>query len=321
MKNKYFFTIVLLFFCIFSLQAQTTTGKEFWVTFGKNMGQLPTSPVLYLQIRIVSNQIPTTGIIYFTALKESVSFSMGAYEVYDYLLTANQKVAAYNMSMGITDYSIHITSSEQVAVYVSNLLGEATNVLPITALGTEYYQISHPNLIKLDNNLNYYSDAYAVVATQDNTIIYHNGIVEAILDAGQVYYRTDAPKSDMTGAHITTNNKPVAFFALHPSAVVPFEATTTNGTPSALMQQLAPVSTWGKNFFVPSSHFVRDIVRIVASQNNTNITQVVGGTLRVGAPGAQTSLLNLQAGQFVELAISETGCYIEANKPVGVCSF
>jgi hypothetical protein len=316
MKNKYYFTIVLLLFCIFSLQAQNTSGKEFWVTFGKNADTPSTQPNLCLQIRIVSNHTPTTVTIYFTALKESVSFSMGAYEVYDYTLTANQKVAAYNMSMGVTDYSIHITSSDPVAVYTLNIFhgADATNIFPVTALGTEYYQISHPNLISLYN----YSDAYAVVATQNNTIIYHDGIEEATLNAGQVYYRTDAPISDMTGAHITTNDKPVAFFALHPLAFIPFEVTTLGND---LMQQLAPVSTWGKTFFVPSSHFARDIVRIVASQNNTNIIQVVGGTLRVGAPGAQTSLLNLQAGQFVELAISETGCYIEANKPVGVCSY
>jgi hypothetical protein len=63
-------------------------------------------------------------------------------------------------------------------------------------------------------------------------------------------------------------------------------------------------------------------VRIVASQNGTNITQT-GGTLLLGVPGGQNSLDNLQAGQFVELEVSSSsnGCYISANKPIGVCTF
>jgi len=86
------------------------------------------------------------------------------------------------------------------------------------------------------------------------------------------------------------------------------------------MQQLAPVNMWGNIFFVPATHFTRDIVRIVASQNNTNITQI-GGILRPDVPGTQPSLDALQAGQFVELEIGSAGCYIQADKPIGVCSF
>jgi len=87
------------------------------------------------------------------------------------------------------------------------------------------------------------------------------------------------------------------------------------------MQQLAPVNTWGNNFFVPVSNLAPDRVRIVVSQNNTKITQTGGIIQEVS--GAQTVLENLQAGQFVELemALADNGCYIEADKPIGVCSF
>jgi hypothetical protein len=47
------------------------------------------------------------------------------------------------------------------------------------------------------------------------------------------------------------------------------------GMPDCLMQQLAPVNTWGKNFFVPVTIKQNDIVRIVASQNNTDITTLI----------------------------------------------
>jgi hypothetical protein len=81
------------------------------------------------------------------------------------------------------------------------------------------------------------------------------------------------------------------------------------------------VNTWGKTFFVPVSHLTKDRVRIVASTDGTNITQN-GGTL-VSSLGSQMSLNNLQKGQFVELEIllSDNGCFITSNFPVGVCTY
>ena len=65
------------------------------------------------------------------------------------------------------------------------------------------------------------------------------------------------------------------------------------------------------------------IVRIVASLDNTNITQLEGGSIRYGVPDAQTSLTGLMAGQFVELDVHliDNGCYIKADRPIEVCSY
>jgi hypothetical protein len=134
-----------------------------------------------------------------------------------------------------------------------------------------------------------------------------------MLNAGQVYYRTST--DDMTGVLITSNH-PVAFFAFHKGAHIPSEASVDKH----LMQQLAPINTWDKTFFVPVTVLNQNFVRIVASQNNTSITEC-DGTLRTGVPGAQTTLNNLQAGEFVELEIDNHGCYIVADKPVGVCTY
>ena len=295
-----------LLLCAPYARAQDTSGKEFWVTFGQNY-VAPIS-ICNFQIRIVSSNATTSGTIYFTHLDESVPFNMGADEVYTYDLTNDQKLAVYNTEMGITDYSIRITSNDNpVTVYalcVTYSVGEGTNVFPVDALGTDYYQISYSPYYPLD-------DAYAVVATQNNTQLYHNGEpIEKTLNVGEVYYRT--LNSDMTGARITASH-PVAFFAVnqYTSIPEPFMGSATSG----LMQQLAPIKTWGKNFFVPVSHITSDRVRIVASQNGTNITQA-GGTVMSG------NLTNLQAGDFVELKISDaTGCYIESNNRIGVCSY
>jgi hypothetical protein len=85
----------------------------------------------------------------------------------------------------------------------------------------------------------------------------------------------------MTGACISTNN-PIAFFAVNTQARIPNILTYIA---SPLFQQLSPINTWDKTFFVPVA-LEKNIVRIVASQSNTDITQLVGGTLRTGVSGA-----------------------------------
>ena len=311
MKRIYclFVSILILLLSIFSLRAQSTEGTEFWLTFGRN-GQISQAQ---LQIRIVGGSKHTSGTIYFTNEDTTINFDILPYGIYDHFLDFNQSQVAYNTVMGKTNRSIHILTSESVNVYAHNhypmTSDDVTNVLPVTALGNEYYAISYTQ------NVSNTMDAYAVVATMDGTQLYHNGDLEETLNAGEVYYRTS--NTDMTGSRITSNY-PVAFFAVNQRTRIP-PLITPN---SVLMQQLPPVNTWGRNFFVPVSVFDKEIVRIVASQNGTDIT-LTGGTIRTDIPDAQTNLNGLQSGQFVELdiSLSENGCYIITNKPVGVCSY
>jgi hypothetical protein len=266
-----------------------------------------------MQIRIVGGSQTTAVSIYFTNLGvPPIEHNMLPYEVYTYSLDLTQKAAAYNFAMGKTNNSIHITTSNSVTVFALINYGshsDVTNVLPVTALGTEYHQISYTNPPA------YFVDAYAVVATQNGTTLSHNGTPVETLNAGDVYYRTS---TDMTGNLITSTN-PVAFFAVHQGAEIPFGAG--GAVTCQLMQQLASVNTWAKTFFVPVTVMKQEIVRIVASQNGTNITQLEGGIIRTGIPNAKTYLTNLLVGDFVELDITANGCFIVADKPVGVCSY
>jgi hypothetical protein len=323
MKKVCYIIMTLIWFSAspFSVWAQMTKGTEFWLTFGQNL--MYSSSSAGLQIRIVSNEFPTIGKIVFTGFDLShpdsvITFNIPARTVFTTSLSNLQKAVSYITTPGIHNFTIHITANHPVSVYALNhgpgILNslDATNILPVTALGTNYYHISYQPITATD-----WYDAYAVIATQNNTNVSHNGISVATLAKGQVYYMR-APGSDMTGVHITTNY-PVAFFAISPGTYIPFGPSS--GT-STFMQQLPPVNTWGKNFFVPVSHVSRNRVRVVASQNVTHISQI-GGTVRTDVPGAQTNLINLQAGQFIELDIAhaDSGCFIQANKPVGVCSF
>jgi len=243
MTKKVFYLIIAASLSISSIKAQTTQGQEFWLTFGMyaNLATPPVISALNMQIRIVAGNLPTSVTIYFTNLDEEVSFPVNAYEVYTYYLTNPQKLAVYNFTTGMTtDYSIHISSTEQVSVYAFMGGGgqfDATNVLPVTALGTEYYHCSYTP--PQSDYMGDFMDAYAVVAIQDNTQIWHNGAsIGAPLQAGQVYYC--ASIDDMTGSLITANN-PVAFFAVHQRVRIPNDSGI--GAWSILMQQLAPIKT------------------------------------------------------------------------------
>jgi len=313
--KKIFFIIITTLLTYYTALTQSTEGTEFWVTFGQNLSDDPV--INDIHIRIVNGNTSNSGSIFFSKLNTYLYFNLMPYEIFDHSLNVEQKQAVYNfLSLGITNHSIHITSDKPVSVYSYNQYPiphfDVTNVLPVTALGTEYHQISYSPLSSLTIPR---WDAYAVVATQNNTLLYHNGSLSATLNRGQVYYRTG---DDMTGEYITSNN-PIAFFAVNQSTVIPYGSS---GNSSNLFQQLCPVNTWGKNFFVPVSVLGKEIVRVVASRNNTNITQQ-GGIIRTGVPGAQTTLSNLKAGQFVELEvrIDSAGCHIQSNNPIGVCSY
>jgi len=311
---QYFLIIAVLFIqSIFSIQAQSTAGKEFWLTFstlGWDSGAPPSS--VDIQIRIVGGISSTTGTIFFTNLGKKIDFAIQANKIYDYSLNNLEKEAVFNTVMGKNNKSIHIMTSNPVTVYSfiqgGGQFADATIVYPVTALGTEYYQISHMQYPSYSAD-----EAYAVVATQNNTRVFHENNLVEILQAGEVYYRLS--KTDMSGKYITSD-APVAFFALNRATAIP-----EGGYISNLMEHLAPVNTWGKTFFVPVSKFGKEIVRIIVSKSGTNILQT-GGTIRTAA-GGQPLLTNLLAGQYVDLEIflSNNGCYIEADKPVGVCSF
>ena len=297
----FIFTLFLL--CGFSSQAQVDTrGTDFLVSFGMNATATTTSSVI-LQIRIVADEA-ATGTIYFSNIGVSVPFSVAAGSVYTHTLTQSERDAVYNFSTGVSNKTARIQSSVPVTVYALNTfaaLADATNVLPTPVLGNDYYHLG------LGPSASGRYDQYIAIATQNNTDIYENGILMATLSAGQIYFKQAASSIDMSGYRITSSN-PIAYFSAHSYAVI-------NGGGDNFFQQLTPVNTWGRNFIVPVTNREVELVRIVASQNNTVITQI-GGTVMRGS-------LTLNAGEWVELRITlaNRGCYIQADKPVQVCSY
>jgi len=339
MKKIYFSFIAILLLGISSLSAQNTDGTEFWLTFGRNSDattydsqtqQGYTTYELGLQIRLATRDLPASGKIYFMDQSNGavppIIFNIPPQTVRTYTLSSAQKRAVYNSYLGtstqeqITNKSIFIKSDNNaITAYAMSFYyksTDATNLLPVPVLGKDYYQISYTA-----HGSSNYDDAYAVIATQDGTDIFHDGVkVNATpLNAGQVYYRS-LSKGDMTGKHITSNN-PVAFFVCNLRAWIP----TTKGNTDCLMQQLAPVETWGKNFFVPVSSLQKDRVRILASQDGTIVSQSGGYMANVeNSPTLAPTTINLNKGSFYEIEIrtGSKGCFIQSqNYPIGVCTY
>jgi len=302
--KKLLFMIALCTPLLLSAQVDTR-GTDFWLAFGNNGNNAaPTS--VDLQIRVVADQA-TTGTIHFTELGTSIPFSIPAGGVFTHVLNNDQKTAVYSRDAGTSSKTARIQTNNPVTVFALNQLSlftDATNVLPVQTLGTEYFQVQH-----VSNSVTW-SGGYLMIAIEDNTQIVHGG-TSITLNAGQVHYFRTMP--DLTGTHIISD-KPIAFFSVQ---------TTMIHTPGAdhLFQQLAPVNTWGRDFIVPVTLRGVERVRIVASQNGTNITQT-GGTL-ITTTGGQTTLSNLNVGQWVELEITlaNNGAFIQSNHPIAVCVF
>ena len=311
-------TVALFRMGIPSVQAQTTGGTDFWLTFGLNStayGVAPTYEYSDLQVRIVNDKDPIT--VYIVAYEGGPTINtnkaLAPYEVW----TVNIPCPAFLPCQGngaTTSKSIRIRTldNKPFTVYALNQFNESadgTNILPVSALSTDYRLISYTPCVS-GANLGMY-DAYAVISPQNGTNVYENGSLVATLGLSQVYYKTNI--NDMTGYSITSNN-PIAVFALNMGTQIPDGYSAVDH----LMCQMAPVNTWGKEYFVPVSHLSIDKVRIVASQNGTVVSQT-GGNFIYSSSGTYT----INAGQYLELDAlqSANGCYITATQPVGVCAY
>jgi hypothetical protein len=310
---------------------ESVIGTDFWLTFGRNRQYVANRVGLSLQIRIISFNKAVTGTIHLMLTGEKIVFNVDALGVFTHEFTPLQSVQIYNSVTGIQKYGIHVVTDNHVSVYALNSYEwttDATNVLPTHILGIDHYIISYQSVTN-DR------DAYAVVATENNTTIYvEEGLTQINLDAGDVYYRAAATENFercLTGRYVKSD-KPVAVFSVSQNVQIPNGISAQD----CFFQQLPPVNVWGMEFFAPVSHLGKDVIRIVASENNTNVVQS-GATWFHGIGSLSgydvtldnfgNEVYNMMSGQFIELRIEETigrrstGCYIKSNKPIGVCVY
>jgi hypothetical protein len=287
----------LLLFACGMAQTATNVGTDFWIAFPPNYGSST------LQIFISSNTA-TTGYISsaYPGINQAFSVSPG-------LLTQITLPTGLNLTDGIEDKGIHITSVDSVAVYGLNRLNASTDAymaLPTPSLGLDYRILSYT--VSYGPN----ASCLCAVATQNGTnlSVYNhqtNSTSNISLNQGQTYLlKASINNEDLTGSTVQSNF-PVAVYGSIMIATVPATCTAADH----LIEQMPPVTAWGKEFVtVPTAgrNNSGDVFRILANEDATEVS--INGSL----------VASIDAGDFYETDINGNNA-ITSTKPTLVAQY
>jgi gliding motility-associated-like protein len=319
MKNVFSLLLALCFSAASIAQTMTPTkGKEFWIGFMKNyedQGDAQES----LDIFVASNQ-NTTGTISIPGQGYSQSFTVNANVTTT--LTLDNALAEIYSDQLIEEKGVLIETEDTVAVFAINFndfTADATKVLPIQALGTEYMIASYHGLVGFS-----YNSEFVVVATDDGTEIEitpsantSGGNLAGVpftvqLQQGQAYQVRAADSSgDFTGTLIkgTVTSGDCRAFAV-------FSGVDCANIPAGcsycdhIYEQNFPVESWGTEYYItPLGNATQYTYRILAYEDNTTVS-VDGG-----------SSITLNSGEWDEFnAVSGAHCLI-ADRAVSVIQY
>jgi gliding motility-associated-like protein len=344
---------------------QGARGKEFFVTFMENEGSWFENPTT-LSIFATTDTATQYTI---TQMYDGSQYALS------YLpLEANTVTEIYKNHKGKADHessttspynyqaekvtkrSLYITSVKPMSLFAYNAVfqtSETSHVIPVDALGDEYFHVSYPGNSG-DYNFVQTSEMFVVVATKDGTLVTITptaitdgptagasnsdddlpaGVPFTVrLNKGETYlvkskemvrtnsstnnnYITTFSPNDLTGTHIKAN-KPIAVFSGHERAAVGCAAG--GGNRDNLYEQLLPLHSWGKRYaIVNTTGHVSDLYRIVAAHDGTTVTIT-------DKRGAAVETYSLNSGEFKEVDFVSSNseyAYIEATNPVEVMLF
>ena len=295
-----------LFFISCSLLAQTNEGNEFWFSFMEHRDKGNNT-----MVAMITAKNNTTGTISMPLLGWQQNFTVAANQV----TLINLPGAAETWgSENITKNGIVVTSALPVSVFIhqfSQFRAEATVVLPKTSLGSEYYVLTHKGFT---NNEGHFPSEFIVVGMEDSTEVNITvatatvldvpvgGNISVVLNKGETYQvQAKVGNADMSGSFVSANKK-VNVLAGARWSTMPYGCETRDN----LLEQMYPLSAWGKNFVsAPSAKVNGDIYRVMAAEDQTNVT----------VTGITTQNYVINAGKFVEFE-SNQSLFINADKPV-----
>lgn len=332
---KNFLKCIVVLLCLIvsaSVFAQGTSnkGKDFWVAYQGVRDDLNSRLTLFITsnnnavVNITAGGVPLTAI------------NIAAGQAVPVLIDPNLYTNTYisNSDQLNINSGIHVTSDVDIIVYchISFSARSASSlILPVKALGNEYYSISYTqNTITANTNLSEFS----LVGVEDNTIVeitpkansigntrLANVTYQITLNKGDVYQYKSS--TDLTGSKIKTVGgcKPIAVFSgsTFIAFCEPFSSRSgTTGDP--LYQQLFPTSAWGQNFvtapFFNAQNGASDVIRIQVAKDNT-VIKVNGSTISaLGVP-----LNNPYAAGSVITYSAKIPSIIESSSAISVAQF
>lgn len=308
-------TFLGLLLLMSSVRGQVTTeGRDFWLGYMHNLDA--TFIELYISAEATATVTLTAPL---AGWNNTITVNPGISQ------RVNVPLSLMPTEEGKYNFGIHITSDSPISVYALNkrqFSADAAVILPTPALGKEYYVTAHmepPGDIEESAR----ESEFLVVATEDNTeveitpsALTYNGWLAGVpqtvvLNAGETYQvKADA---DLSGSYVRTvgqdaaDCKNVAVFGGN----VFTNVGGCGGFRDHLLEQMFPVSTWGKNFmYVPyQTRIGGDYIKIIASENDTRLT-ISGMVPRI-----------LNAGEvYINKALNGVRS-ISADKPISVAQF
>lgn len=297
--------------CPVFVRSQTNEGLHFWLGFmeHRNIGQ-------NAMVAMITSKYNTSGVVRMPLRGWLQTFQVAANSVTIVKLPS----FAENVGSEKTDLNgVEVEAQLPVSVYTHqyhSMRSEATVVLPVESLGQEYYVMSYNGY---QEGGEVYPSEFLLVGMEDDTDITvtvsdqtRGGKAKGTsftvnLDAGETYQVQAAVGSgDLSGSYLVGNKKFNVFGGCR-WVQVPVGCNFRDN----LLEQMIPVSTWGKQFVTaPHANMPYDVFRIMASENGTEVT----------VQGATTQQYTLAAGAFVEYRRSEP-TYIVASKPVTVAQY
>lgn len=289
-------------------------GREFWLCFMRNYNtndKKTSASELFLELFITCEDDANVK-IEIPGLGYRTSIYVRAKEVKEVRLPSDAELIS---NQTIEKLSVRITSDNPISVYGLNRRFQTTDtylVFPIEVLGTEYRAMCYT---ALENQM----PVFAIVATENNTEVTITASANitrsakgvpftVMLNRGDVYQVASryirGQNSDLTGTYIRANKK-IAVFSGHQCAYVPPTVIACNH----LVEQMPPISSWGKHFYLGQLKPRRDYTfRVLAHEPHTKVF-VDSRLVRV-----------LGAGEYFDSIVNKA-IQISASKPILIAQF
>lgn len=275
----------------------STEGREFWLTYMRNIRQGELS--LFVSSRqqaIVTVENPQTHWTTSFAVQQGQTAMCSLPREQCYIASDGQ----------VEQKGLRVTSTADISLFASNYADytyDATLVLPITALGNNYI------LQTWEDNEETAEMAIVAIAPTTVTITPHartkdghikNVAYDVPMQAGEVLQVQKADEyGTFSGTHIRSD-KPIAVFAGHACARVP----ETNAWCDHLVEQQRPTSVWGKQFALVKTLGQQGNRVMLTARDNNSIVRLNG-----------TPVATLQALESYTFRLTDNSAYVETTGP------
>lgn len=291
-----------------------TRGREFWLGFMQNA-----SGTQQLSVKIAS-AVATSGTVSVPLAGWSTTYTVPANGVTSVVIPSIYETTGSEAAL---DRGVQVLANAPVtvtAVNYQNQTTDASQVLPVSGLGTSYRVDALPGTSTAFPNGTYiFRSEFMVVATQDGTTVsitpsttttagHAPGVPFTVsLNAGQTYQvQALNGLTDLTGTLIegTASSGPCRPFAVFGGSMC---AVVSCAACDHVNEQMIPVNTWGTRFHtVPLGNLAAFGYRILAGEDGTNVT-IDGGTP-----------IPLNAGQYHQVLNTTLPVCIVGDKPISV---